>query len=130
MADDIVPELMARIRRDFSEAALANERIQKFMKRIRDGTAGMDDASLFARDLGDVLAEVLKRDITRDILPGGRMYYNIADRTIRPMLMETFRLTNEAAGTVMEFLDGKDGIRLSSLSPTERAASVSTGSSL
>ena len=59
MADDIVPELMARIRRDFSEAALANERIQKFMKRIRDGTAGMDDASLFARDLGDVLAEVL-----------------------------------------------------------------------
>lgn len=123
MADDIVPELMARIRRDFSEAALANERIQKFMKRIRDGTVGMDDASLFARDLGDILAEVLKRDITRDILPGGRMYYNIADRTIRPMLMETFRLTNEAARTVMEFLDGKDGIRLKALEgewPEER----------
>ena len=123
MAEDIVPELLERVRMDFSEMASANTRIQKFMKRIRDGTAGMDDVSLFARNLGDMLAEVLKRDIARGTLPEGRMYYNIADRIIRPMLMENFRLTNAAAKAVMEILDGQDGIRLKALGgewPEER----------
>lgn len=48
----------------------------------------MDETSLFARNLGDILAEILKKDITQDVLPNGRMYYNIAERTIKPVLMK------------------------------------------
>lgn len=123
MEKDIVPNLMEKIRKDFAAAVSADEHIQKFLKKIRDGTANMDEASLFARKLGDILAEVLKQDITKDILPDGRMYYNIADRTIKPMLEENFKLTNEAAKAVQAILDEKEGIRMNAMSgnwPEER----------
>ena len=74
MAQDIVPELLQKIQDDFQKAVSADENIRKFLKKIRDGTATMDETSLFARNLGDILAEILKKDITQDVLPDGRMY--------------------------------------------------------
>lgn len=118
MAVDIVPELLEKIRNDFMVAASEDGKIQKFLKKIRDGTANMDETSLFARSLGDILAEVLKKDITQDILPDGRMYYNIANRIIKPMLEDNFNLTNRAAGMVQAILDEQDGIHLNAMSGT------------
>lgn len=123
MAADIVPELFDQIKRDFAAAVRADEKIQKFLKKIRDGTADMDEASLFARKLGDTLADVLKKDITQGALPDGRLYYNIADRTIRPMLEENHKLANEAAREVQAILDAEDGINLNAMTgkfPQER----------
>lgn len=126
MAADIVPELMEKIREDFAAEVSADGKIQKFLKRIRDGTASMDEASLFARSLGDILAEVLKKNITQDILPDGRMYYNIANRTIKPMLEENFKLTNEAAKAVQALLDEETGIHLNAMSGTWPEERVNT----
>lgn len=123
MEEDIVPGLMKKIRDDFAASVSADGEIEKFLKRIRDGTADMDEASLFARRLGDILADILKRDVTRDVLPGGKMYYNIADRIIRLMLEENFKLSNEAAKAVQAVLDEAAGIRLNALDgiwPEER----------
>lgn len=127
MAADIVPELMETIKKDFAAAVAADEKIQKFLRRIRDGTAGMDEASLFARELGEKLADVLRSDITQDILPDGRLYYNIADRTIRPMLEQNFQLTNEAAKEVQQALDALEGIGLNAVDgvfPGERVEAL------
>lgn len=118
METDIVPALLEKIKGDFAASVSADGKIQKFLKRIRDGTADMDEASLFARRLGDILADVLERNVTQDILPGGRMYYNIADRTIRPMLEENFKLANEAAKAVQALLDEDAGIRLNAMGGT------------
>lgn len=126
MVADIVPELMEKIREDFAEKVSDDEKIQKFLKRIRNGTASMEETSLFARNLGDILAEVLKKNITQDILPDGRMYYNIADRTIKPMLEENFELTNEAAREVQALLDEKRGIQLNAISGTWPEERVNT----
>ncbi len=118
MAADIVPELLDKIKQDFAAAVSADEKIQKFLKKIRDGTANMDEASLFARNLGDTLADVLKKNITQGALPDGKLYYNIADRTIRPMLEENHKLANEAAREVQAILDAADGINLNAMAGT------------
>lgn len=118
MAQDIVPELLQKIQDDFKKAVSADESIRKFLQKIRDGTATMDETSLFARNLGDILAEILKKDITQDILPDGRMYYNIAERTIKPMLMNNYELTNEAAKMVQKAIDQANGIGLNAMSGT------------
>ena len=126
MAADIVPELLEKIRNDFMIAISGDRQIQKFLKKIRDGTANMDETSLFARSLGDILAEVLKRDITQDILPNGRMYYNIANRIIKPMLEDNFNMTNKAAGMVQAILDAQDGLHLNAMSGTFPEERVNT----
>ena len=118
MAEDIVPELLEKIRNDFLVAVSEDGQTQKLLKKIRDGTANMDEASLFARRLGDMLADVLKQDITQDILPDGRMYYNIANRIIKPMLEENFDLANKAASMVQTVLDEKDSIYLNAMNGT------------
>ena len=118
MAQDIVPELLQKIQDDFQKAVSADENIRKFLKKIRDGTATMDETSLFARNLGDILVEILKKDITQDVLPDGRMYYNIAERTIKPVLMKNYELTNEAAKVVQKAIDQENGIGLNAMSGT------------
>lgn len=124
---DIVPELLEKIEKDFEAAVASDTKIQKFLRKVRNGTADMNETSLFARGLGDKLAEVLKKDITQSVLPDGRMYYNISDRIIRTMLEKNFALTNEAAIEVQKVVDEAAGFHLSPMQgelPTDRINSI------
>lgn len=112
MATDIVPSLLEKIQADFNKAVKEDKWITKYMKHIRDGDATMHQTSLFARRLGEILADTLGANVTQDILPDGKMYYNIADRLIRPMLTQNFDLTNSAAEQVQALIDQADGIRI------------------
>jgi len=116
--EDVVPGLYESVKRDFDKAIAGNKQVERYLKKIRDGTATLDETSLFSRNLGDCLAEALKNNITQDILPDGRMYYNIADRIIRPMLTNNHDLTNEAAGQALKFADEAAGLNLNPISAT------------
>lgn len=67
---DIAPELLERIRADF--LALLGDAQQE----ADTYTA----AAAYAELVGSALADAFRRNLTADILPDGRLYWNIADR--------------------------------------------------
>ena len=98
---DAVPELWEQISRDFNRSASTDIWIRSFLRRVKDGTATSEEASVYAGRLGTHAGKALARALKKESLPDGKLYWNIADRTIRPLLTEVHRRVNDAAAAVL-----------------------------
>lgn len=69
-------------------------------------------AEEYAQRIGSALAEAFGSELSSAVLPDGRMYWNIADRVVRPMLEEDHRLVSDVAAQVQQALNEAAGIGL------------------
>lgn len=104
-----MPGLLEKIEKEFSEKVDADNEIERLLKK-GDGT--LHDVSLYARRLGDLLSMTLQENLTEESLPDGKMYYNIADRIITPMMKQNFNLTMDQAVMIQKAIDKDDGVGL------------------
>ena len=111
---DVVPSLYESIQKDFKSNVMKDRRIATISKRIRDGTATQVDGHDYAERLGENLSRALVGNLTPERLPDGRLYYNIAKRTVVPSRTNNYDLTNEAAAEIQSAIDLKAGIGLNS----------------
>ena len=114
--EDIVPSLLEKIEKDFRAKVDADNEISRLFTKFDDGKGTLHDVSLYARRLGDLLSMTLQENLTEDVLPDGKMYYNIADRILNPMMRQNFNLTMEQALTIQKLVDAKNGIGLEPIS--------------
>lgn len=114
---DVVPELLSDIETAFRSNNMADRTLSRVAARIRDGTATQVDGHTYAERLGRNASKALQEVITPDRLPDGKLYYNIATRTVVPTLQTNQALVNEAATSIQTAIDTKAGIGLKSISP-------------
>ena len=115
MAADVVPVLNERIENSFKSNVMRDRRIAQISKRIRDGTATLVDGHDYAERLGENLSKALITNLNADTLPDGRLYYNIAKRTVTPALENNYNLTNDVAADIQKILDESSGIGLNAV---------------
>ena len=115
MAQDVVPILNEKIQSSFKANCLRDRRLTQISKRIRDGTAKMTDAHDYAEHLGENLSRALVSNLTAENLPHGKLYYNIAQRTVIPNLEENYNLVNDISKDIQAIADKKAKIGLSSV---------------
>lgn len=99
---DIAPMLLEQIQQDF-------------LKLLGETDfSGTDYAAAedYAEKVGAALAEAFRRNLTADTLPDGRMYWNIADRVVRPMMEQDHALIADAAVTAQQKLNELAGLSL------------------
>ena len=99
---DIAPALLGRIRADFLRL------LRNAAPSVATYPAALDYADL----VGGALAEAFRLHLSADTLPDGRMYWNIADRVLRPLLEEDHALVADAAAAVQQQLNEAAGLRL------------------
>lgn len=114
--EDIVPSLLEKIEKDFRAKVDADNEMSRLFTKFADDKGTLHDVSLYARRLGDLLSMTLQENLTEDVLPDGKMYYNIADRILNPMMRQNFNLTMEQALTIQKMIDAKSGIGLEPIS--------------
>lgn len=110
MARDIAPDLLEAIRRDFARSLGGSKRAAELLEAIQSGRAGYAEAGEYAEEVGRALSEAFQSNLSGDTLPDGRMYWNLADRVIRPLLEEDHALVSEAARQVQQQLNEAAGI--------------------
>lgn len=110
--EDIATGLLLRIKASFRQEMSDNHTIQELLKKIEEGTATYRDAEQYALQIGEALSQAFAKNLGVDALPDGKMYYNIADRVLRPMLEEDHTVVSDAARMVQESLNRKAGIGL------------------
>ena len=115
MATDVVPVLNERIENSFKTNVMRDRRIAQISKRIRDGTATFVDGHDYAERLGENLSRALIQNLNAETLPDGRLYYNIAKRTVTPALENNYNLTNDVAADIQKILDESAGIGLNAV---------------
>ena len=112
MAQDVVPMLNEQIQSSFKNYCLKDRRLTQISKRIRDGTANQIDAHDYAEHLGENLSRALVNNLTADKLPNGKLYYNIAQRTVIPSLEENYNIINDISSEIQAIADTKAKIGL------------------
>lgn len=115
--EDIAPELLEKIKKDFKKKLEKSETIKAFRERVKEKTATYKDANDFAIETGELLADAFQSNLSKEILPDGKMYYNIADRVIRERLEHNYDITAEAAVEVQKILNEKAGIGIKAIKP-------------
>lgn len=108
--EDIAPQLLETLRTRFSEKIAVNPKIRALAKKIKAGDATYVDAEDYAYLVGNALSEVFMDNLSSAVLPDGRMYYNIAQRVLQPLLEEDHAIVSEAAAMVQTFLNQKANI--------------------
>ena len=109
---DIAPELLDQIREAFSRNLEENDEIQRLYQAILEGTATYAEAEQYGIAVGEALAQAFQEYLSSADLPNGKLYYNLADRVVRPLIEEDFDLVAAAAAQVQKSLNEAAGIGL------------------
>ena len=109
---DIGAELYEAIKAEFDKAIEQDAQIKSILKRIETGKAASGDIALYAQRLGARLRQAIEHNISADKLPNGQMYYNIAEKVLRPSLQTNYELFNAVAARIQAAVDAKQGIRI------------------
>ena len=116
--EDITPKLLKAIQDDFQSQFDKSKTIQSLYAKIRDGTATYDEANDFAIETGKLLSASFQKNLSEDILPDGKMYYNIANRILNATLTNNHRLITEVTTQIQTSLNKSAGIGLKAIVPS------------
>ena len=114
--NDVAPELLARVQELFDEGVRKSKRIRIVKQRYNDGSITYADVNVYAMELGEILSYAYKRVITKDVLPDGRMYWNIADRVVGETMQHSFDMVEKLAMAVIKKLNEDAGIGMNAVS--------------
>lgn len=115
--EDIVPELLKKIRSEFISAIGQSSELKDIEEKIAKGTATYAEANQYAVEAGNILARAYKNNISSEILPDGKMYYNIADRVIGTTMKEDYDLISDVSMRIQKDLNEAAGIGLNAVAP-------------
>ena len=108
---DVVPVLNEEITLKFQNNMMRDRRVARIMQKIQNGTAELIDGHDYAQSLGECLSNALRTTLTEDNLPDGVMYFNIADRTVKPALIVNYDLVNANAAEIQSIVDSGIGLK-------------------
>lgn len=117
MNKDIVPELLEKIQNEFKNKTEKSKVLTKKILALKAGKVTHLDSNEFAVEVGNILAEVFKNEITEDVLPDNKMYYNIAKRLIEPNMKSNYDLVSDYSRDVQEVLNKESNISLKAIKP-------------
>lgn len=117
MDKDIVPELLEVIAEEFEQRIHQSITLKNAIKMLENKKATYLDAHDFAIEAGEILSDILQTKITADILPDGKMYYNIADRILNTMLAKNYELISNFVSDVQTELNQNARLRLKGKKP-------------
>lgn len=110
--EDIAPALLEQLQKDFRDRVQGNKKLQELLKLINEGKATYTLAEELAVEMGTALSQTFGNCLSSGVLPDGKMYYNIAQRVVGPMLEEDHKLITKATEQVQAALNKKAGIGL------------------
>lgn len=117
MIKDIVPELLEKIQQEFQNNTAKSKILKAKIQALKARKATHLDSNEFAVEVGKILADIFKNEISADNLPDGRMYYNIAKRLIDSNLKINYDLVSDYSTNVQDLLNKKSNISLKSMKP-------------
>lgn len=115
MVKDVVPELLKRVEIDFKKRYNEHELVQQSLTKDKPTYV---DAHNYAVGTGESLAGAFQAQITEEDLPNGQMYYNIAERVVKPPLIHNHQLIARYTEIAQQQLNDQAGVRIKPRRPS------------
>lgn len=114
---DIAPELLEEVRQVFMSYRNSDKLLGQLLSKIEEGRGNYQDVSDYAVRLGELLSKALKLRVSADNLPDGKLYYNIAEKLLGPLLKENHELISYAARITQQSLNKAAGLGVKAVVP-------------
>lgn len=88
--EDIAPKLYEKIKKEFDRKISDSKRLSTLSEKLAKGIVTYREAHEFAIESGKILSQTFQNNLSSSVLPNGKLYYNIADRILRPMMGELY----------------------------------------
>lgn len=111
--NDVAPALLKKIQIEFQNRYNANSHLKALAKNTKD----YSQANEYAIGVGELLSDCLKNNLTADVLPDGKMYYNIASRILTPTLGENYALVSAVCEQAQSNINAQNGVGLKPVVP-------------
>lgn len=115
--DDIAPKLIENVNRDFEKNLAEDKAAAELNEKLAAGQAKYEDAYNYAESVGNARARAFGDQISSDVLPEGKMHYNIASRLLDDSLTTDHDMVSEYAAGVQELYNETAEIGLKALKP-------------
>ena len=109
--NDVAPAISEKVNKRFEYLISRDDKIKRSLDRLEKGTATFEDAYYYAQNIGYCLADAFSL-ISDDDLPDGRMYYNIAEKAVKPFLEHSAGMCEDYSAKVVKLLNEKAGLGL------------------
>lgn len=113
---DITPSLLKAIQDDFKRRFEASENIKLLYNKLKNKSATYREAHEFAAEVGECLAGAFGT-LSADMLPDGRMYYNIAEQILNATMRNNHNIISEVTEQVQKALNERANIGIKAIKP-------------
>lgn len=114
---DIAPELLKIIQQRYRERINESDILNEIGKCVADGNITYENANEAAQEVGKILSETYRECLSAEMLPDGKMYYNIADRVIGNTMTEAHDYISDITERAQNIANEHVGIGLKAVRP-------------
>lgn len=114
---DVVPELLEKTKNDINKAINKSSKALDLLKRLEEGKADYTHANEYALEIAKILSKAIGQNVNVEVLPDGRMYYNIAERFVGTLLDENTIRVGEYCKQVQTTINNGAGYGLQGKAP-------------
>lgn len=115
--EDIAISLIDDCKAEFNRLVKNDEKLEKLYQKIRDGTATYTEANKFSVQVGNLLAKTFKLKLSSEVLPDGKMYFNIADRLLHDMFGKSYELIKGYSADIQKAINVGMGLGINPIVP-------------
>lgn len=115
--NDIGLELQKSIETAFNERLAIDVVIKAIKLKVENGKATQRDVTMLCKRLGEISSKVLIENIKPEMMPNDKMYWNIAEKAIKPLMIQIHGIVNKVAAEVVEAERNANGIHIKPIEP-------------
>lgn len=115
--EDVAPGLLKQIQEEYRRRIQESKVLAEYEQARKAEKADYAGAARAARELGEILAAVYQNQLSSEVLPDGKMYYNIALRVLDPTMKENYEHVADCAEAAQEILNKNAGLGLKAVRP-------------
>ena len=116
--EDIAPILLKQIEELYKQEKNSSEKVKHILEKIKEGKISYIDAGEYADELGKILSAAYGSVFTMETLPDGKLYYNIAKRTVEPTMVGLQSDIADLTEEVQSILNTQAGLGINPIRPT------------
>lgn len=115
--DDIAPALLKTLKEALTEKLSNSKKVNQLITNFESGRGTYGDMYELSKNVGELLSETFAENLSGAVLPDGKMYYNIAKRTVEPMMKNNYEIITDAGAIVQEYNNRAAGLGIKAQIP-------------
>lgn len=109
---DISPQLIDEIKSQFNALLQDDKQLKGLEEILKSGQSTYEDADHYAERIGELMGGAMQKTLSGDVLPDGKMYYNIADKVLNQTMADSHKVASDFVSETQTALNHRANLNM------------------